>query len=298
MSSTRSCSSAAHSVGPDKPELGQDLSHRQRMGDVRVAAAPQLVPVVVRRDAVGPLDVAQLGLGVRRADRAEQRLEDGVTASHRRAARAGRAGRALGPRPAASALRTAAAGAAGRATAQRHRSAPWCRTAGASSATLRSSPGSAAIRRVYRPDQRLSRAQASRQTVSRECTGTSPSRARPSRKPSSMSTWMPDDLTAGPATSSTAAAAVPPVARTSSTIRTRSPGLDRVVPDLQDGLAVLEDVGLDQRRAGQLALLAHGHESRPQAVGDRRGEDEAARLDPDDPVDRSGASRPARRRPP
>ena len=88
-----------------------------------------------------------------------------------------------------------------------------------------------------------------------------------------------------PSTRRTAAAAVPPVASTSSTISTRSPGIDGVAVDLELVGAVLEHVLLAGDRPGQLAGLAHGHERGAEPVGDRRGEDEAAGLDADHAVD-------------
>ena len=61
-------------------ELGEDGRHRERMGDVRVAAAPLLVPVPVGGRVVGPLDEPDVGLRVRRAHGLDQRLEDRVDA--------------------------------------------------------------------------------------------------------------------------------------------------------------------------------------------------------------------------
>ena len=59
-------------------ELGQDRRHRERVGDVRVAAAPLLVPVPVGGRLVGPLDEPDIGLRVRRAHGLDERLEDRV----------------------------------------------------------------------------------------------------------------------------------------------------------------------------------------------------------------------------
>jgi hypothetical protein len=81
------------------------------------------------------------------------------------------------------------------------------------------------------------------------------------------------------------ASAVPPVARRSSTRSTFSPGLERVVVDLDDGLAVFELVILTDRRAGQLALLADRHEAHGQLMRDGAAEDEPPRLEPHDLVD-------------
>ena len=47
--------------------------------------------------------------------------------------------------------------------------------------------------------------------------------------------------------------------------------------------SVIELDAVDRR--GQLAGLAHGHEARVEARGERAAEDEAARLDADDGVD-------------
>ena len=62
-------------------------------------------------------------------------------------------------------------------------------------------------------------------------------------------------------------------------------GVDRVAVDLELVGAVLELVLLADDRPRQLARLADRHEPGTQAIGDRRGEDEAARLDADDAVD-------------
>ena len=83
------------------------------------------------------------------------------------------------------------------------------------------------------------------------------------------------------------AAAVPPVASTSSTISTRSPGCDRVAVDLEQVGAVLELVLLALDLPRQLAGLADRHEPGRAAVRDRRREHEAARLDPEHLVDRA-----------
>ena len=61
-------------------ELGQDGRHRQRVGDVRVAAAPLLVPVPVGGRLVGPLDEPDVGLRVRPAHGLDERLEHRVDA--------------------------------------------------------------------------------------------------------------------------------------------------------------------------------------------------------------------------
>ena len=59
-------------------ELGQDVGHRQRMGDVRVAGAAQLVGVPLLGDLVGPLQQRQVGLRVDLAVHRDQRLEHRV----------------------------------------------------------------------------------------------------------------------------------------------------------------------------------------------------------------------------
>ena len=81
------------------------------------------------------------------------------------------------------------------------------------------------------------------------------------------------------------AAAVPPVASTSSMTSTRSSGwmASRWISSLSR--AVLQLVLLADDGPRQLAGLAHRHERGAEAVGDRRGEDEAAGLDADDAVD-------------
>jgi hypothetical protein len=69
-------------------ELGEDRRHRQRVGDVRVAALALLVAVPVGGDVVGALDQPHVRLGVGGPHGLDQRLEDGV---HR--------GDPLGPEP-------------------------------------------------------------------------------------------------------------------------------------------------------------------------------------------------------
>ena len=78
-------------------------------------------------------------------------------------------------------------------------------------------------------------------------------------------------------TSSQVAAAVPPVARTSSTIQHSVVGVqDRVAVHLEHVVAVLELVAVGVRVPGQLALFAHGHEAGPELCR-RIG---AARMNP------------------
>src|SRR5215217_7541063 len=62
-------------------------------------------------------------------------------------------------------------------------------------------------------------------------------------------------------------------------------GDDGVGVQLEGGAAVLERVLLGLDLVGQLAGLADGHEAGPEVVGDRRGQDEPAGLDPDHLVD-------------
>ncbi len=57
------------------PELGEDGGHGQRMGDEGVAALPQLAAVQFLGDLVGPLDRAQVRLGVVGPDDPDQRVE-------------------------------------------------------------------------------------------------------------------------------------------------------------------------------------------------------------------------------
>ncbi len=61
--------------------------------------------------------------------------------------------------------------------------------------------------------------------------------------------------------------------------------MDGVAVDLELVGAVLELVLLADDRPRELARLADRHEAGAQAIRDRRGEDEAARLDADDAVD-------------
>ena len=100
--------------------------------------------------------------------------------------------------------------------------------------------------------------------------------ARPSTAVISMRNVTPTTVASkNLVTSSQVAAAVPPVARTSSTISTRSSACRRVAVHLEHVVAVLELVAVGVRVPGQLALFAHGHEAGPEHVRDRRGEDES-----------------------
>ena len=65
-------------------ELGEDRGHRQRMGDVRVAAVPPLAGMLRRGDLVRVLYHPHVGLRMRRLDRLDQRLEYRVDAAARR----------------------------------------------------------------------------------------------------------------------------------------------------------------------------------------------------------------------
>ena len=118
-----------------------------------------------------------------------------------------------------------------------------------------------------------------------DSTRRSPSAARPPRCSSSISTPTPTIVPPSVSTRRDVAAAVPPVASTSSMIRIRSSGWMASRCSSSLARAVLEAELLADDGPRQLAGLAHRHERRPEAVGDRRGDDEATGLDPDDPVD-------------
>ena len=64
--------------GRGHAELGEDRRHGQRVGDVVVTRAALLALVRPLGDGVGPLDEAEVGLGVRVAHHLQERLEDGV----------------------------------------------------------------------------------------------------------------------------------------------------------------------------------------------------------------------------
>ena len=59
-------------------DVGEDRGHRERVGDVGVAALAGLGAVHLRGGDVGALEQRQVGLGVAGPDGAEQRLEDRV----------------------------------------------------------------------------------------------------------------------------------------------------------------------------------------------------------------------------
>ena len=109
--------------------------------------------------------------------------------------------------------------------------------------------------------------------------------ARPPRSASSISTPMPTMSPPSVSTRRAVAAAVPPVASTSSMMSTRSPGwmASRWISSLS--VPYSSCVLLAGHGPRQLAGLAHRDEGGADAIGDRRGEDEAAGLDADDPVD-------------
>ena len=221
MSSTVSCSSAAASVGGVMPEVGQDLGHRQRVGDVRLAALAALATVPQVGHGVGPLDVAEVGLGVVGPDDPEQRLEH----RHRlRTALRGQPREAL-PDPGG---RTGRRG-QGAATGRQRRGGVQRRRGGSHHAVrghlfgqrlslhLRdlSSLG------IGAPDR--SRSAPLRRPAGRARRGRGPSCGRPGTS-SSRSTDSPTTSPPARRTRSAVAAAVPPVASTSSTTSTRAPG--------------------------------------------------------------------------
>ena len=113
----------------------------------------------------------------------------------------------------------------------------------------------------------------------------------PDRNPSSIRNTSPTRSPPRSLTSFVAAAAVPPVASTSSTISTRCPLLDGVEVDLEGVGAVLERVGLADGARRQLARLADRDEAGAEPLGHRRAEDESAALDADDDVDALVADR-------
>ena len=92
---------------------------------------------------------------------------------------------------------------------------------------------------------------------------------------------MPTTLPPMRSTSSAVARAVPPVARTSSTIKNPLSRFDPVLVDLERRRAVLEVVLRRLRLPGKLVLLSHGDEPGAEVIGHGGREDEAPRLDPD-----------------
>ena len=75
MSSTVSCSRAAHSVSSSVPSSARIVATASGWVMYGIAALTLLIAVVVGGHVVGPLDQPQVGLGVGRTDRPEQRLQ-------------------------------------------------------------------------------------------------------------------------------------------------------------------------------------------------------------------------------
>ena len=102
---------------------------------------------------------------------------------------------------------------------------------------------------------------------------------------SSMAKPRPTTSAPSPSTRRTAAAAVPPVASTSSTISTRSPG--RMASRWISSLSVPYSSMYSSRATahGSLPGLADRDERRAPSVGHGCGQDETAGLDADHPVD-------------
>ena len=91
------------------PQLGQDRGHRERVGDVGVAALALLPGVPVRGHVVGVLDEPDVRLGVGGAHRLDHRLEHGVDPAAAGRAEPGQPPRGpSGPRAPAAAPRVAA----------------------------------------------------------------------------------------------------------------------------------------------------------------------------------------------
>ena len=113
------------------------------------------------------------------------------------------------------------------------------------------------------------------------CTVRPPRRARPFRKSSSMTKANPVDAAALPLDQ--ARGRRRGAARGEQIVDDEAaPPVDRVLVHLERVGAVLERVGLARGAVGQLARLAHRHEADAEPLGQRRAEDEAARLDADD----------------
>ena len=242
MSSTVSCSSAAHRARAGHAELGQDLGDRERVRDVRLAAACGAGPrwrcsattyarSTSRRSALGCVGLDRCGTAAR---------------GRRAAAAAGRApaGRAAhGRGPAA----PAAGRARGRRAAGRARPRPWTRVACPRplGPPARSSPLLAVS--AYQSRHRHRRAipgAGLRQTTSRAWTSRSGEPlARPDRKPARSGR--------------TARRPSPPARSTSSDGRRRGPaGGQHVVHDQHPGTR-REGVGVDlQRRLAVLERVA------------------------------------------
>ncbi len=89
--------------------------------------------------------------------------------------------------------------------------------------------------------------------------------------------------------SAAAAKAVPPVASRSSTRMHPLAFSQRVLVDLDPVRAVLKRIFLGLDLGGKLALLPDGDETLAERVGQRRADDEAARLDADDRIELKSA---------
>ena len=288
-------------------ELGEDRRHRERVGDVGLAALALLAAVHPLGGDVGALEQRQVGLGVVGPDRAEQRLEDRVArlapgADPRQpgAHPAGRtdpaerlAGRrAERPRRPRGSVGDGAADVGAAASAVVGWTPARRRARSSASALITRSSATTSLLQPAPSGQSMSGSDGV-QGGQRQ-----PARAaRPARNDSSMSTATPATSPPHASTSVRVAATVPPVASTSSTTRTRSPGRDRVLVHLEHRLAVLQRVG-DLRASGPAACPALRTGTKPGAERerDRRGEDEAAGLDADDLVDRRSPVRRRRRR--
>ena len=212
MSSIVSCSSAAHSVGGVMPSSARIVATASGW----VMYGSPLCRIWSRwwcGDLVGPLDLAEVGLRVRRPHGPEQRLERGVDRGW-----PGAEPREPGPDTRAldgldGVRRDERAGAVVSTT-------PACSCSSATARLSADEPGygsGAHSTGAPRPGR-----------VPTSAAGRSPgflaAAPRPSRKPSSMSTMTPTTVAPARCTRSTVAAAVPPVASTSSTTSTRSPG--------------------------------------------------------------------------
>ena len=299
VSSTVSCSSAAHSVGGVMPSSARIVVDRERVGDVRVAALALLAAVVALGDLVGPLDDRAGRPWGGSADDPEQRLQHRVAAAalgaepgqpgaHRAdggaacdaADGSSASAEPAGLRVVGAAALAAVGGLRGLACST---AAPRRRddTSGSASTVHRVVDGSATrslrVMRMVQSDsyersqygrvQVASRGIRGRQTVSSACSGRPVELLAPapgSRAPS------------GPTTPTTVAArtldevdAWPRPCRRWRARRRRSARGRRAGrrPGAPRGrLAVLQVVRLPRASPGQLALLAHRHEARPRAV--------------------------------
>jgi hypothetical protein len=108
-----------HQGGGIHAQFGQDVGDRQRMGDVGVTGAPQLVGVLGLGDVVGALQDRQVGLRVDLAVHRHQGLEHRVERAALRGHAAGQPG-AYPPRCAAGGLRGVRARFGGRDLGDRH----------------------------------------------------------------------------------------------------------------------------------------------------------------------------------